>query len=134
MQAFNEREMDGLLRPMLLPGEELLCAVYCAFRQKTFFGSNVIPGYAACTSGQRLLFIQFPLYGGHLEGACALPTAKKVKVKKALFGQSAAEAVFPGNEKEIRLRIQAAPSIGKKFPDQRRNLEAMLDILKKYEN
>ncbi len=126
--------MNERLNALLLPDEKLLCPIYCAFKPTGFFASPSVvwPGFAGCTSRGRIVTVQFRLADDRVEGACLLSTVKKLKIKKILLGQYKIEAVF-GGERDIALKMQAAPYSGKNFPEQKQNLETMLSILKQYE-
>lgn len=132
---YNEKTMNEVLNAILLPEEENRCPVYCVFRDTGFFAGNMQSGFITCTSNGRLLFAR--QYITCLDqGALSLSMIKKLKIKRTIFGQYAVSFVFFGEKKDIRLQVQISPwmFIGKdNFPNQARNIETLLSILRRYE-
>ncbi len=131
---FNKQYMESVFQPMLAPGEKSLCPIYCAFKQTGFLASSrsMIVGFVTLTSGARLLIAQH--FMGRTEtGFAYLPSVKKLKVSKNLFGQTVVEAVFPDGKKDFTVKFQAAPKIiGCDFPDQAENLNRLCYVLDNY--
>ncbi len=131
----SEQSMNAVFEKMLFPEERSLCGVYCGFPQTGFFArpGNMLMGYATCTSFGRLLIARYFLKEC-ATGTLGLVSAKKLTIKKNIFGQQIIEATFPIDNKELKLKLQISPKVyGVDFPNQEQNLATMLTILQKYE-
>lgn len=134
--------MNSLLNPMLSEGEESLCPIYCVFGiSRGFFApsSSTFYGYATCTSGGRMLTVTFgDLFNEGQARAYDISAAKNIKIRKTVFGEYRINAAFPVETTDVRLRIQAAKKVyslaRRNFPNQERNLEKMVEVLRGYEN
>lgn len=141
-QKISEQHMNSLLSPMLSEGEESLCPIYCVFGlSRGFFApsSSTFYGYATCTSGGRLLTVTFgDLFNEGQSRVYDISDAKKIKIEKTVFGEYRINAAFHVETTEVKLRIQAAKKVyslaRRNFPNQERNLEKMIEILRGYEN
>lgn len=139
-QKISEQHMNSLLNPMLSEGEEILCPILCAFGlSRGFFApsSSTLYGYASCTSRGRLLVVSFgDLFNEGQARAYDISAAKKMKIGKTVLGEYRINAVFPDGETDVKLRIQAAKKVyglaGRNFPNQERNLEKMVELLRGY--
>ena len=139
-QKISEQHMNELLSPMLSEGEKSLCPIFCVFvLSRGFFApsSSTFAGYAACTSGGRLLTVHFgDLFNEGQSRAYDISAAKNMKIRKTILGEYRINAAFPAGETNVKLRIQAAKKVyglaGRNFPNQERNLEKMVEILRGY--
>ncbi|MDE7288457.1 MAG: hypothetical protein K2N71_02995 [Oscillospiraceae bacterium] len=140
-QKLSEQHANEMFTPMLSEGEELLCIVYCAFGQKEFSAptGDILAGYAACTSGGRLLLAIYSSmcysFNGVKTETYDLSLAKNIKIEKRIIGEYVIKADFTSENGDRKIKIQTAPKVlFNGFPNQKENLEKMLEILHKYEN
>lgn len=129
----SQKAVNDYLTPMLIPGEEIVCTVYCTYRPISFFSSssNMLPAAAAITNLGRLFIVTSFLINA--TGHFVLKTAKKLKIGKNLFGHSLLDFDFPLEKENYRFRLQIAPKVyGCDFPNQKEELQTMLSVLRKY--
>ena len=135
---YNEQTMNQIFDGMLWAGQENLCPVYCVFKLTNwgYLSGDTLMGYATCTSGGWLLLVMYSSMQQFLNNQ--VPTyatyeialAKSIKIKKTILGQYVIKMVFPTEKKDTKIRLQAAPKvIGANFPNQKRNLEKMIEML-----
>ncbi|MDE6531842.1 MAG: hypothetical protein K2K96_13890 [Lachnospiraceae bacterium] len=136
---YNEQTMNQIFNGMLWGEEKNLCPIYCVFKLKNWgnLSGDMLMGYATCTSGGWLLIVMYsPLEQVFNEdptqtyATYEIALAKSLKIRKTIFGQYIIKMVFPAEKKDIKIRLQAAPKVfGYNFPNQKRNLEKMVEIL-----
>lgn len=96
----------------------------------------MLMGYATCTSGGWLLLVMYSSWQQFLNDPAPtyatyeIALAKSLKIRKTIFGQYVIKMMFPTEKKDVKIRLQAAPKVlGANFPNQKRNLEKMVEIL-----
>ncbi|MCM1330452.1 MAG: hypothetical protein NC253_13545 [Ruminococcus sp.] len=133
---FTQDFMDEIIGGMIYPDERLACSVYCAFKQTGFFASNkaMYIGFAAVTDKERLLCARAYWGMGEFQrDAFALSAAQKLTVKKSLLGTYQVYAEFPSAGKKQKIKFQVSPKVYDcDFPNQKRDAEVLLEILRKY--
>lgn len=135
MLTYNEDDMLNRLSELLFAGERIEAALYCMYHQTGFFatGHTGTPGYVAVTDQNRLIGCKFGLIGS--AAICLdMECLKKIKSTKMLLNQRIIHMVFNDGKKR-ELKFQISPMVvGSGFPEQERNFEAILNILRiKYE-
>lgn len=129
----SQKAVNEHLAGKLIPGETIVCSVYCTYKPISFFASssNMLPAAAAVTNLGRIFIV-----GSYLTNATGfflLKTAKKLKVGKNLFGQNTIDFEFQVEKETYQFRLQIAPKVyGCDFPNQRENLDSMLAIFRQY--
>ncbi len=139
-EKISVQHMNSLLDPMLLEGEESLCPIYCVFELRGGIfsaGENTFAGYTSCTSGGRLILVIFgaDILGEYSAKAFDIATVKNIKIGKTPFGEYRIRAEFPIGQRFVKLKISATKKVysaGCNFPDQERNLERTVEILRAY--
>lgn len=115
----------------LEPGENIIAAVYCIYKQTGFLASNMNmrPGYAAITDKNRFIGHKMNM-AGFVPVNMDMNYLTKVKVSKALLGNWDVHLVFQQNKKQ-EIKIQISPKIlTSKFPEQQQNCDTMLSELR----
>ena len=134
-EPVNEENMYETLNGLLFSDEKIETAIYCTFRQTGFFASNksIIYGYVALTSAGRLIGHKITLIDS-VDFAFEMDKLTKITVKKSLFGYYTVHTFFETPEKQ-QLKFLLLRKIygSNKFPNQTKNADIMLDLLKKYE-
>ncbi len=128
--------MNAILSDMLLPGENSICSIYCAFRENTFVTTGMQYGYFTCTDTGRILIVRYSgiMLENMLKGAATLTAIKKLKIKKTVIGQYKIIIAFASENRDFKLTLQIASKIaGGGFANQGENLQRLLEILKPYE-
>ncbi|MDE6020952.1 MAG: hypothetical protein K2H01_08170 [Ruminococcus sp.] len=129
-KKYNETEMLAMLSKLLTePDEYIETAVYCMFHETGFMSGGSIPGYAAITSKNRFIGCKMAL----LNTApvwISMDFLRKIKISNALLGHKSVYMEFK-SDKTYKIKIQLASKIYiSKFPNQERNVESMLEILR----
>lgn len=133
MIKMSEKAVNEHLAEKLIPGEMIVCSVYCTYKPLGFFASagNAFPAAAAITNIGRFFVV-----GSYLTDATGffwLRTAKKLKVGKNLFGQNTVDFEFEAGKETYRFRLQIAPKVyGCNFPNQQKHLDRMLSAFRQY--
>lgn len=134
-KKYNETEMFEMLSKLLLESDEYIeTAVYCMFKGTGVLGAgDSFTGYAAITSKNRFIGYQM----GILNTAPILLSMDhlvKVKISNALLGQKSVYLEFKGDQ-TYKVKFQFSSKVyGVKFPNQERNTEIMLEILRSKQN
>ncbi len=134
-EPVNEENMYETLNRLLYPGEKIEAAVYCVFRQTGFFASNrnSTYGYTALTSEGRLIGHKITWLNS-VDFAADMKNLTKITVKESIFGFYTVHAFFELPEKrQLKFWLHRKIYGGNKFPNQTKNADTMLDLLKKYE-
>lgn len=136
MIKFTSENMDTSLAELLLPNEKSVCPIYCAFRERKFFGSNIQYGYFTCTDTERLLIVRYDgiIFENRLMGTASLSAIKGLKIKKSIIGQYNITITFATEKKDFTLMLQISPKVaGGGFNYQEENLQKLLKILEPYQ-
>lgn len=135
---YNEQTMNQIFNGMLWAGQESLCPVYCVFKLTNWgnLSGDMLMGYATCTSGGWLQLVMYSSMQQFLNDPAPtyatyeIALAKSIKIKKTIFGQYVIKMVFPTEKRDMKLRLQASPKVlGAYFPNQKKNLDKMVEIL-----
>lgn len=135
---YNEQTMNQIFNGMLWAGQESLCPIYCAFKLTNWgnLSGDMLMGYATRTSGGWLQLVMYSSMQQFLNdptptyATYEIALAKSIKIKKSIFRQYAIKIAFPTEKRDMKIRLQAAPKVlGANFPNQKRNLEKMVEIL-----
>lgn len=130
-KKYNETEMTQMLEELLFAGERIETALYCLYKDTGFFASNrhVTAGYVALTDGNRLIGYKMGLFNTATV-SLDMEYLTKIKISNSILGQKIVYMAFNNGEKS-EVKFQIAPKImGSKFPNQQRNMEIMLDMLR----
>ncbi|MBR6401274.1 MAG: hypothetical protein IKS17_08680 [Firmicutes bacterium] len=134
-EPVNEANMYKTLGGLLFPDEKIECAIYCLFRQTGFFASNknITYGYVALTSEQRLIGHKMTVLES-LDFAEEMKQLTKITVKESIFGYCTVNAFFETPQRhQLKFLIHRKIYGSSAFPNQTKNADTMLDLLKKYE-
>lgn len=124
--------MNEMLSPMLMAGEESLCPVYCGFPDTGFFArpGNLQTGFATITSGGRILFAKYNIFGQCTRGAYFFPAISKLKIRKNFAGQYVIDGTTLIDGKKRLFKFQIARKVfGCNFPCQEENAERFVSTL-----
>lgn len=130
-KKYSETEMLIMLNRLLIePDEYIEAPIYCMFKGTGFLGlGDFTTGYAAITSKNRFIGYQI----GVLNEAPILISMDrliKIKISGSLFGQKSVYLEFKA-DKTYKIKFQFSPKvIGVNLPNQKKNSEIMLEILK----
>ena len=134
-EPVSEESMYETLGSLLFPGEKTEAAIYCTFRQTGFFASNksIIYGYVALTNEGRLIGHKITLIDS-VDFAFEMKNLTKITIKESLFGYYTVHAFFETPEKrQLKFLLLRKIYGSNKLPNQTKNADIMLDLLKKYE-
>ena len=140
MAIFDAKLMHVSLRVMCEEGEDYSYPVYGGvgkIHKWSTSPTNNLYGFAAVTNRQRLLIAGFSMLGVPM-GSRIIPfkNIKSVQINKTIFGQNSVKMVIEDCGQELKLNCTIADHVyAMGIPDQKKNLEGLLDILqnrKKY--
>ena len=134
-EPVSEENMHETLGRLLYPGEEIETAVYCTFRETGFFASNrnTTCGYTALTSAGRMIGHKITFLNS-VDFAAEMEMLTKITVKESIFGFYTVHAFFEMPEKrQVKFVLHRKIYGSNTFPNQTKNADTMLDLLKKYE-
>lgn len=134
-KKYNETEMLNILSKFLIEPDECIEApIYCMFKGTGFFRSgDFSAGYAAITNKNRFIGYQIGIIN-EAPILISMDHLKKIKISNALFGQKSVCMEFKADQ-TYKIKFQFSPKvIGVKLPNQERNVEAMLEILREKQN
>ncbi len=130
--------MHTSLQALCLPDEKYYHAVYGGLgkisKLSTSTASNLY-GFVAITSMQRLIVTRFTMLGIP-QGTLSFPLdlIKSVKIGKTVFGQNSVKIVIDNQGKNLKLKWTFANKVyAMGHPDQKKNLDALLGVLRQYE-
>lgn len=130
-KKYNETEMLNMLSKLLIePDEYIEAPVYCMFKGTGFLESGYfITGYAAFTNKDRFIGYQISVLN-EAPILISMEHLRKIKISRSLFGQKSVYLEFKA-DKTYKIKFQFSPKvIGVAFPNQKKNFEIMLEILK----
>ena len=134
-KKYTDEEMNAALGELLIGGEHLETAIYCAFKATGFFESvrNILIGYVGVTDMGRFVYCKYGIIVDE-NNAYNMEDIVQIKIRPMIFGQKIITIVFD-NGKKHTVAFQFAPKVvGAKLPNQERNVEKILEILEAKQN
>jgi len=138
MPKLDANLMHTSLQALCAPGEQYQNAVYGGLGKLSKLSTsaaNNLYGFVAVTNMNRLLVTRFTILGTPMGSlSCPLDLIKSVKIGKTVFGQNSVKIVIDNEGKNLKLNCTFANKVyAMGLPDQKENLSALLDVLRKYE-
>lgn len=134
-KKYNETDMLTMLNKLLIdPDEYIEAAVYCVFKGTGFVESgDTFTGYAAITNKNRFIGYKMALLNT-VPILFNMDHLQKIKISKNIFGHNVIYMEFKLDQ-IYKIKYNFSSKVyGAKFPNQGRNAEVMLGILKDKQN
>lgn len=124
------------LSELLHNGEIIQAAIYCMFKKTGFFvKSNYVSyGHIAITNQNRLVGYMINRFNEMSIVSLDMNFPTKVKISKTIFGQKLFYiSVDDGKKSKAKFQVALRDCSGR-FPNQKRNLELIFNMLKLKQN
>lgn len=128
-EKLDDESMKKWYSRYLMPGENVIVAAAVVYSNAgLFLNSGSFPGYLAITDGDRILCHNRDIKGEN-DFYFYLMNAKKIKLKRSIFGNLSIFIVFSNERKKIKLKFKTVKIL---VPELRQQNEKNINDLETF--